>query len=72
MDFVTHLPRFAKGHDSIWVMVDRLTKCAFFLAINQKLSMDKLAKLYVKEVVRLHRVRTSIVFDMDSRFTSRF
>jgi len=54
MDFVIHLPRSAKGHDSIWVIVDKLTKCAHFLAINQKLSMDKLAKLYIWEVVRLH------------------
>jgi len=43
MDFVTHLPRSVKGPDSIWVIVDRLTKCAHFLPINQKMSLDKLA-----------------------------
>jgi len=43
MDFVTHLPRSVRGHESIWVIVDRLTKCAHFLPINQKMSMDKLA-----------------------------
>ena len=53
MDFVTHLPRSAKGHDSIWVIVDRLTKCAHFLAINHKWSLDRLAELYVRKVVRL-------------------
>jgi len=72
MDFVTHLPKSVKGHDSIWVIVDRLTKCAHFLAINQKWSMDRLAELYVREVVRLHGVPASIVSDRDPRFTSRF
>jgi len=72
MDFVTHLLRFVRGHDSIWVIVDRLTKCAHFLAINQKWSLDKLAELYIREVVRLHGVPASIVSDRDPRFTSRF
>jgi len=72
MDFVTHLPRSMRGHDSIWVIVDRLTKCAHFLPINQKMSMDKLAELYVREIVRLHGVPTSIISDRDPRFTSRF
>jgi len=48
MDFVTHLPRSVREHDSIWVIVDRLTKCAHFLPINQKMSLDKLAELYVR------------------------
>jgi len=65
MDFVTHLSRSSKGHDSIWVLVDMLTKYAHFLAINQKLSMDKLVELYIREVVRLHGVPTSIVSDKD-------
>jgi len=72
MDFVTHFSRSAKGNDSIWVIVDRLTKCAHFLAINQKLLMDKQAELYIREVVRLHGVPTSIVSDRDPRFTSHF
>ena len=72
MDFVTHLPKSTRGHDSVWVIVDRLTKCAHFLPINQKWSMDKLAETYVREVVRLHGVPESIVSDRDPRFTSRF
>ena len=72
MGFVTHLPRTTKGNDLIWVIVDKLTKCAHFLAINQKMSMDKLAELYVREVVTMHGVPTSIVSHRDSRFTSRF
>jgi len=72
MDFVTHLSRPVKGHDLIWVIVDRLTKCAHFLPINQKMSIDKLTKLYVREIVKLHGVPMSIVSDRDPRFTSRF
>jgi len=71
MDFVTHLPRSVRGHDSIWVIVDRLTKCIHFLPINQKMSLDKLVELYVREIVRLHGVPTSIISDRDLRFTSR-
>jgi len=72
MDFVTHLPKSTRGYDAIWVIVDRLMKCAHFLSINQKLLMDRLEELYVREVVRLHGVPTSIVSDRDPRFTSRF
>ena len=72
MDFVMHLPRSMRGHDSIWVLVDRLTKCTHFLPINQKMSLNKLAKLYVKEIVRLHGVPARIISDRDPRFTSRF
>jgi len=72
MDFVTNLLRFVKGHDSMWVIIDRLTKYAHFLPINQRMSIDKLAKLYIKEVVILHGVLVSIVSDHDLRFTSRF
>ncbi|XP_017431977.2 uncharacterized protein LOC108339348 [Vigna angularis] len=72
MDFVTHLPRTVKNHDSIWVIVDRLTKSAHFLAVNLKMSMTNLAKLYIREIVRLHGVPSSIISDRDTRFTSRF
>ena len=72
MDFVTHLPRTFRGHDTIWVIVDRLTKSAHFLAINLRMSIAKLAQLYIKEIVRLHGVPLSIVSDRDPRFTSRF
>jgi len=65
MDFVTHLPRFIKGHDAIWVIVDRLTKCTHFLLINLRMSMDKLADLYIREIVRLHGVPESIVDKFD-------
>ena len=72
MDFVTHLPRTVRNHDAIWVIVDRLTKSAHFLAVNLRMSMTKLAQMYINEIVRLHGVPLSIVSDRDPRFTSRF
>ena len=72
MDFVTKLPKTRKGNDAIWVIVDRLTKSAHFLPMKETFSMERLAKLYVDEVVSLHGVPLSIVSDRDSRFTSRF
>ena len=72
MDFITKLPRTAKGHDSIWVIVDRLTKSAHFLPIREDYKMEKLAQIYIKEVVTRHGVPISIISDRDSRFTSRF
>ena len=71
MDFVTSLPRTQRQHDAIWVIVDRLTKFAHFLPINVEDSLEKLAKLYVDEIVRLLGVPVSIVSDRDPRFTSR-
>ena len=65
MDFVMHLPRTVRGHDVIWVVVDRLTKSAHFLTANLKMSMAKLAQLYIQEVVRLHGVPSSIVSNRD-------
>ncbi|KAI3746007.1 hypothetical protein L6452_08422 [Arctium lappa] len=72
MDFVTKLPNTLKGHDTIWVVVDRLTKSAHFLAMRETLPLDKLARLYINEVFLRHGVPCSIVFDWDSRFTSHF
>ncbi|KAL0294617.1 UNVERIFIED_CONTAM: Transposon Ty3-G Gag-Pol polyprotein [Sesamum radiatum] len=72
MDFIVGLPRTFRKHDAIWVIVDRLTKSAHFLLIRQGDSLDKLAKLYVSEIIRLHGVHVSIVSDRDSRFTSCF
>ena len=72
MDFVTGLPRTQRQHDAIWVIVDRLTKSAHFLPVNFEDSLEKLAQLYVDEIVRLHGVPVSIVSYRDPRFTSRF
>ncbi|GJS67198.1 putative reverse transcriptase domain-containing protein [Tanacetum coccineum] len=71
MDFVTGLPRTPKGHDSIWVIVDRLTKSAHFLTKKTD-SMEKLTQLYLKEIVCRHGVPVSIISDQDSSFASGF
>ncbi|GJU25750.1 putative reverse transcriptase domain-containing protein [Tanacetum coccineum] len=72
MDFVTKLPRTQSGNDTIWVIVDRLTKSAHFLPMRETDPMDKLAKLYLKEVVTRHGIPVSIICDRDPRFTSNF
>nr|GFA63871.1 putative reverse transcriptase domain-containing protein [Tanacetum cinerariifolium] len=60
------------GHDSIWVIVDRLTKSAHFLAIREYYKTEKLARLYINEIIARHDVPVSIISDRDSYFTSRF
>ncbi|KAI3805483.1 hypothetical protein L1987_27905 [Smallanthus sonchifolius] len=72
LDFITKLPKTTRGHDAIRVIVDRLTKSAHFLPIREDYKMERLAKLYVDEIVSRHGVPTSIISDRDSRFTSRF
>jgi len=72
MDFIMGLPRTVTGHDAIWVIVDRLTKSAHFLAMKSTYTLDRLAQLYVKEIVRLHGIPSSIISDRDPRFTSKF
>ena len=70
MDFVTGLPRSQRGNDTIWVIVDRLTKSAHFLAIKETDKFSTLADIYLKEIVSRHGVPTSIISDRDARFTS--
>ena len=72
MDFVTGLPTTSSGKNAIWVVVDKLTKSARFIAMKETWSMDQLADAYVREVVRLHGVPKDFVSDRDSRFLSRF
>ncbi|GJY00216.1 putative reverse transcriptase domain-containing protein [Tanacetum coccineum] len=72
MDFVTELPRTTKKHDAIWVIVDRLTKSAYFIPIQENMPVHKLAKIYVNEIVARHGVPVSIVSYRDGRFTSNF
>ncbi|GJX39065.1 putative reverse transcriptase domain-containing protein [Tanacetum coccineum] len=72
MDFVTKLPRTSSGHDTIWVIVDRLTKSAHFLPMHEDYKMERLARLYLNEIVARHGVPISIISDRDSHFTSRF
>ncbi|GJV86733.1 putative reverse transcriptase domain-containing protein [Tanacetum coccineum] len=72
MDFVTKLPKTSTGHDTIWVIVDRLTKSSHFIPIRATDSMETLTRLYIKEIVSRHGVPISIISDRDSHFTSRF
>ncbi|GJQ92053.1 putative reverse transcriptase domain-containing protein [Tanacetum coccineum] len=72
MDFVTKLPKTTNRYDTIWVIVDRLTKSAHFLPMRETDPMEKLMKLYMKEVVTRHGVLVSIISDRDGRFTSLF
>nr|GEV51569.1 hypothetical protein [Tanacetum cinerariifolium] len=72
MDFNTKLPKMTNGYDTIWVIVDRLTKSAHFLPMRGNDPMEKLMKLYMKEVITGHGVPVSIIFDRDGRFMSLF
>ncbi|GKC37637.1 putative reverse transcriptase domain-containing protein [Tanacetum coccineum] len=72
MDSVTKLPRTSSGHDTIWVIVERLNKYAHFLHMREDYKMERLARLYLNEIVSRHGVPISIISDRDSRFTSRF
>ncbi|GJS42320.1 putative reverse transcriptase domain-containing protein [Tanacetum coccineum] len=72
IDFVTKLPRTSSGYDTIWIIVYRLTKSAHFLLMRENDSMDKLARLYMKEVVTRHRIPVLIICDYDGRFTLNF
>ena len=72
MDFVVGLPVIGRKHDSVWVMVDRLTKSDHFLPMRTDYSLDKLTELYIREIVRLHEIPISILSNRDPRFTSRF
>ena len=72
MDFVIGLPRTQKGNDSIWVIIDRLTKVAHFIPVKTTYGGATLARLYLKEIVRLHGISRRIVSDRGTQFTSKF
>ena len=72
MDFVSGLSRTSRGHNVVWVVVDRLKKSAHFLSMKTIDSLSTLSHLYVAEIVRLHGVPLSVVSDRDSHFVSSF
>ncbi|GJW98289.1 putative reverse transcriptase domain-containing protein [Tanacetum coccineum] len=72
MDFVTKLPKSSQGYDTIWVIVDRLTKSTIFVLMRETDHMEKLARMYLKEVVMRHEIPVSIICDRDPRFASNF
>jgi hypothetical protein len=72
MDFIVGLPRTQAGYDSIWVIVDHLTKVTHFIPVKTTYSGAKLAELYMSRIVCLHGVPKKIVSDRCSQFTSKF
>ncbi|XP_042019055.1 uncharacterized protein LOC121766889, partial [Salvia splendens] len=72
MDFVVGLPKSQRGNTVIWVIIDRLTKSAHFVPVRATYGSDQLAKVYVREIIRLHGVPATITSDRDAKFTSRF
>ena len=72
MDFVVGLPSTQRGYDSIWIVVDRLTKSIHFILVKATYSVAQYAHLYIDPIVSLHGVRVSIVSDRGPQFTSRF
>jgi hypothetical protein len=72
MNFIVGLPKTQRGHDSIWVIVDRLSKVAHFIPVKTIYMSSKLAELYIARIVCLHRVPKKIVSDQGTQFTSKF
>ncbi|GKF90231.1 reverse transcriptase domain-containing protein [Tanacetum coccineum] len=72
MYFFTKLPKSSQGYDTIWMIVDRLTRSAIFVPMRETDMMDKLARMYLKEVVTRHGIPLSIICDRDARFASNF
>ncbi|GJZ76465.1 putative reverse transcriptase domain-containing protein [Tanacetum coccineum] len=72
MDFITKLPKSSQGYDTIWVIVDRLTKSVIFIPMRETDPMEKLARMYLKEVVTWHGIPVSIICDRDPRFALNF
>ncbi|GJZ84457.1 putative reverse transcriptase domain-containing protein [Tanacetum coccineum] len=72
MDFVTKLPKSSQGYDTIWVVINRLTKSTIFVPMRETDLMDKLARMYLKEVVTRHGIPLSIICDRNPKFASNF
>ena len=72
IDFVTHLPRTAQGHDAVWVIMDRVTKSAHFLTVRMTFTLERFSQLYIQGIVQLHGVPVSIVSDRDPSLTAHF
>ncbi|GKC74146.1 reverse transcriptase domain-containing protein [Tanacetum coccineum] len=72
MYFITKLPKSSQGFDTIWVIIDRLTKSGHLLPIRENDPLDKLARLHLNRIVAKHEIPVSIICDRDGRFTSNF
>ena len=72
MDFIVGLPNTSQKHDSIWVIIDRLTKTAHFLPMHTTYSVKKYAEIYLDQIVRLHGVPKTIISDQGAQFVTCF
>ena len=72
IDFIVGLPKTAKGYDSIWVVVDRLTKSAHFIPVKTGYKSHQYAELYIVRIVSLHGIPKTIISDRGSQFVARF
>jgi hypothetical protein len=72
MDFIVGLPLTARKFDSIWVIIDQLTKSAHFIPIHTKYRVEKYAKIYIARVLCLHGVPKTIISNRGSQFVARF
>ena len=72
MDFISGFPRTVRGHNAVWVIVDRLTKSAHYFGMKTTDTSETLSQLYIQEIVRLHGVPLFIMSDCDSRFMAWF
>ena len=72
MDFIVGLPKTSKGYDSIWVIVDRLTKSAHFLPVKTIYRAQHYAELYISRILSLHGVPRTIISDRGAQFVARF
>jgi hypothetical protein len=72
MDFIVGLPLTARKKDSIWVIMDRLTKTAHFIAVHTTYSVQQYAELYMDQIVRLHGIPKNIISDRGTQFVARF
>jgi hypothetical protein len=72
MDFIVGLPLTAHKYNSIWVIVDRLTKSAHFILVNTNYNVQKYAKIYIARVLCLHGVPKMVISDRGSQFVARF
>ena len=72
MDFIIGLPNTTQQHDSIWVIIDRLTKTAHFLPVHTSYTAKKYAEIYLDQIIRLHGVPKTIISDRGSHFVACF
>ena len=72
MDFIVGLPNTSQKHDSIWVIVDRLTKTAHFILVNTTYSAKRYAEIYFDQIIRLHGIPKTIISDRGAQFIARF